>query len=1038
VRIFVGLDYFGAGNMGDDLMLAGFLRALSVSAPDAEITICTPHDLTGARRRFPSVRWLANDEPTREAAARAADVWLGLGDTPFQLESGAWVLDQVERERARCERLALPMAFLGAGCESAAAADDARARHILAAAQRLWARDAFSAELLAAHAPRGTVETGADLAHAYVGSVAPPALEPGVLGLLLAFERAATVDMRAVDAVVAARTPQTTRWLVQEARSFPFTERYLYAALPEATRAGVSLTALDYDHDALATYLAAYGAPETVVSSRYHGTLVAAWHGARVAVIARSGKLAGAAAELHLPTLDCVPDARALDGLIERAHAVDPARLQALHERALAMCEAFVAWARAMAEGRLHVSRTIEDAACEVPRTVNETLATPSPASSGVPLWDERELEHIRQAIFRAPLRTEPSEHEYVEGFFSERVYAEILRQFPSDDQAFRRWRNPGDSAVRFANYSQRQEIAIPDDADRLTAEQRDFWLAMWNLVCGPAFARVLFARFSDYVRRRFGEGVDDPSFIDERVRGTMILNQHDADYFLGPHTDRGEKLFTCVFYFPEHEGLEHLGTTLYEPLEAGFTCPGTAHHDPARFRRGETMPYRANSALVFARTDVMFHGVHALTAAELGGSRRRGIQMQFYVRNERRPEECKITLEVPMPEQMRAGTGDSVAYRLTNRAAVELASSAPYTTQLGYRWFDAQGRPVEAESGVGTELPGVLAPGEMRAGFVRIVAPREPGRYQLRVSAVQANVAWFDDLDPANGAVGWVTVWDPSSAERAAEEALTAAGEARREAPVDIVSERDDLVLGAGWYPVEHADGQTFRWVANDAVVYVAALRAVTHRLTVVVEPGPGVRGRPFDLTARLADGRQLGTVRVAGKQPATFTLPPESPSAFAITLRASGGGTFAVGDPRLLNFRVFAVDLERTADVLPAWAVPEAGFQPIEHHAGSVFRWVGGPAHIAIREGHGAVLAFDVEPGPGVGSAPFTLRVAGDAGTTIASIVIAARTTVRIPLDALGTSTHLVLQTDQGGRVVADDPRVLDYRVFLSDPTQ
>jgi hypothetical protein len=1037
MRLFVGLDYFGAGNMGDDLMLAGFLRALSSSAPDAEVTICTPHDPTGQRRRFPTVRWLADDEPTREAAARAADVWLGLGDTPFQLDSGGWVLDQVERERARCARLELPMAFLGAGCESAAAADDPRARRILADARRVWARDAHSADLLAPHAPRGVVETGADLAHAYLGSVAPPAVEPGILGLLLAFERAATIDMRAVEGMVAARAPQTTRWLVQEARSFPFTERYLYAALPATTRAGVSLTALDYAYDTLATYLAAYGAPEVIVSSRYHGTLVAAWHGARVAVVARSGKLVGAADDLDLPSLERVPDVGALAGLVERAHPVNRARLQALHERALAMCGAFVAWAREAAEGRLHVPRTFGDAACEVPRTVNETLANPSPARAGASLWDERELEHIRQAIFRAPLRAEPSEHEYVEGFFSEAVYAEILRLFPSEPEAFRRWRNPGDSAVRFANYSQRQEIAIPDDADRLTAEQRDFWLGMWNLVCGPAFARVLFARFGDYVRRRFGDAVDDPSFIDERVRGTMILNQHDADYFLGPHTDRGEKLFTCVFYFPEREGLEHLGTTLYEPLEAGFTCPGTAHHDPARFRRGETMPYRANSALVFARTDVMFHGVHALTADELEGSHRRGIQMQFYVRNERRPDECKITLDVPIPEQMRAGTGDSIAYRLTNRAAVELASSAPYTTQLGYRWFDAQGRPVDAEAGVGTELPGVLAPGETRAGFVRVVAPREPGRYQLRVSAVQANVAWFDDLDPANGAVAWVAVWDPSSTERAAEEALAAAGVARAEARTDIVAERDDLVLGAGWYPIEHAQGQTFRWVANDALVYVAALRPVTHRLTLVVEPGPGVGGRPFNLTARLADGRPLGTVRVAGKQPATFTLPPESPSAFVVTLHASGGGALATGDPRVLNFRVFAIELERTTDVLPAWAVPETGFQPLEHHAGSVFRWVGGAAHIAIRDGHGPWLALDVEPGPGVGSAPFTLRAETGAGVEVASIAIGARTTVRVPLDALGTSTHLVLKTEDGGRVVADDPRVLDYRVFLSDPT-
>ncbi|MGD1067917.1 MAG: polysaccharide pyruvyl transferase family protein, partial [Vulcanimicrobiaceae bacterium] len=742
MRLFVGLDYFGAGNMGDDLMLAGFLHVLATQAPQADVTICTPHDIASQRLRFPSVRWLAGDESTRESAAREADVWLGLGDTPFQLDSGPSSLDLLMRECERCARLGLPMVFLGAGCESAAAADDPRTQHVLAHAARVWTRDARSAELLAAHAPRDLVVTGADLAHAYLGSVTPPATEPGIFGLLLAFERAGTLDVDAVEGVVAARAALTTRWLVQEARSFPFTERFLYAMLSGAVRAGVSSTALDYARDSLATYLAAYGAPETVVSSRYHGTLVAAWHGARVAVVARSGKLLGAADDLDLPSAERVTDAGTLERLIDEAHPVDVSRLRALHERALAMCKAFFAGARDAAEGRLHGSRTFGDVVCEVPRTVNETLVTASPAPSETAPWDQRELEHIRQAIFGAPLRTEPSEYEYVEGFFSDAVYAEILRQFPTDPEAFRRWRNPGDSAVRFANYSQRQEISMPDDADRLPTEQRDFWLGMWNLLCGPAFARVLFARFGDYVRRRFGDAVDDPSFIDERVRGTMILNQHDADYFLGPHTDRGEKLFTCVFYFPEREGLEHLGTTLYEPLDAGFTCPGTAHHDPARFRRGETMPYRANSALVFARTDVMFHGVHPLTAEELQDSRRRGIQMQFYVRNERRPEECKITLDVPMPEQMRAGTGDSIAYRLTNRAAVELASSAPYTTQLGYRWFDAQGRAVDAESGVGTPLPGALAPGETRAGFIRIVAPSEPGRYQLRVSAVQANVA--------------------------------------------------------------------------------------------------------------------------------------------------------------------------------------------------------------------------------------------------------------------------------------------------------
>jgi hypothetical protein len=112
----------------------------------------------------------------------------------------------------------------------------------------------------------------------------------------------------------------------------------------------------------------------------------------------------------------------------------------------------------------------------------------------------------------------------------------------------------------------------------------------------------------------------------------------------------------------------------------------------------------------------------------------------------------------------------------------------------------------------------------------------------------------------------------------------------------------------------------------------------------------------------------------------------------------------------------------------------VPQDGFHPLEHYAGSIFRWVTGAAHIAIRDANHAWLALDVEPGPGVGSGSFTLRAETDAGMPIASFVIAARTTVRLPLDGLGKSRRLVLLTEEGGRVVAGDARVLDYRVFAS----
>jgi hypothetical protein len=525
------------------------------------------------------------------------------------------------------------------------------------------------------------------------------------------------------------------------------------------------------------------------------------------------------------------------------------------------------------------------------------------PAGRSEPIWDERELQHVRDAVCAATMRGEPSDHLYVENIFSERAYAGIERLFPSDPQAFRRWDNPGDPSIRFGNYLRRQEVRIPEEAGRLTAEQSEFWTAMIALLGGPQFARILFERFPAYVRSRFGSLLDDPSFIGRRVRGTMILNQHDADYYLGPHTDRGEKIFTCLFYFPEREGLDHLGTTLYRPLERGFSCPGLAHHDPARFERAETMPYRRNSSLIFARTDVMFHGVHALTEAELQGSRRRGIQMQLYVLNERPREQCRVTLQATLPERLRAGEDIRVDYRLTNRATTELASSFPYTTQLGYRWFDEAGMPVEADRGVGTELPGALAAGETKAGTLRVIAPQTPGRHTLRLSVVQEGVAWFDDIDPNNAASGTVVVADDGVGGTAF--ALEPDGG-------DIAAASDGVALGEGWHAAERFGPDVFRWVENDAVVHAAVLTPRRTALALVVEPGPGVGSASFVLSAGIDGGLELGSAVVTSRQRVAFVLPPQSPAVHRIVLHAAGGGRPTPNDTRVLNFRVFAVRLD------------------------------------------------------------------------------------------------------------------------------
>src|SRR5271170_1935236 len=120
-KIFMGHDFFGAGNFGDDLMLEGFLRCLLKSGNRAEVVAYTPHDIASQQRRFLAIEWHSSaDKQRREEHLRAADVWLGLGSTPFQLDSGPWMLDHLDSEREVCDQLGKPMVFLGVGCGSPA------------------------------------------------------------------------------------------------------------------------------------------------------------------------------------------------------------------------------------------------------------------------------------------------------------------------------------------------------------------------------------------------------------------------------------------------------------------------------------------------------------------------------------------------------------------------------------------------------------------------------------------------------------------------------------------------------------------------------------------------------------------------------------------------------------------------------------------------------------------------------------------------------------------------------------------------------
>ncbi len=74
------------------------------------------------------------------------------------------------------------------------------------------------------------------------------------------------------------------------------------------------------------------------------------------------------------------------------------------------------------------------------------------------------------------------------------------------------------------------------------------------------------------------------------------------------------------------------------------------------------------------------------------------------------------------------------------------LSQGGSFRIALGYRWFDAAGHVVIAE-GKRTLLPYDLPPGASARVAQQVVAPNQAGRYRLRLTLVQENVAWFDEM---------------------------------------------------------------------------------------------------------------------------------------------------------------------------------------------------------------------------------------------------------------------------------------------------
>jgi Polysaccharide pyruvyl transferase len=323
-------------------MLAGFLTGCRSFRDRLMLTCCTPFERASQAHRFSSIQWYPYDDAIRDQLIREADVWLGVGDTPFQTDSGDWFITHLQKEMAMCLEHKRPMYFLNVGVGNVSALDREDVREIIRNAERIWTRDEFSRQAIVTHLPEGRVSPGADLAHIYLRTLAlrgPLAHDThdGV-ALVLNFEKLPTEHL--IDDLIATIRrfpPGRFLWLFQECRKFPWSEAALFELFPPDVQSMLVPKSVQYQQATIVELAHILSAGSIMLTSRYHAAVAATWAGSRVSAYPRNDKVVGLIEEICVPPFGAF-NFEGISAAIERSRPVPETVLSNLADRAEAAC----------------------------------------------------------------------------------------------------------------------------------------------------------------------------------------------------------------------------------------------------------------------------------------------------------------------------------------------------------------------------------------------------------------------------------------------------------------------------------------------------------------------------------------------------------------------------------------------------------------------------------------------------------------------------------------------------------------------------
>lgn len=337
-RIFLGFDFYGAGNIGDDLMIKGFLKALSVKSDPRMICSIPEGRIWSQKRRFNQIDWLFLNEKERRDAIENCDYWLGIGGTPFQTLSGRWLLNKIYKDLQWAHEKKKLM--IGVGCEEEVIQEKFIARKITTHIDHIWTRDEKSRSILIDHlgADSRSVFTGGDLAHIalqeiFADSRSHSESPRDLLGIVYYSENYEPENLRVLKKFLT-RVSEERKIMfiandIRQTKGFEYSiYKKLWGRINIVFRRSPEVVIPDYGSLEIRNMVKHYLRCETVIASRYHAILIAAWAGCRVVALDRSSKIRYLAEELNIPLVEAPFTLDKLSEACSRAETISKTLLE--------------------------------------------------------------------------------------------------------------------------------------------------------------------------------------------------------------------------------------------------------------------------------------------------------------------------------------------------------------------------------------------------------------------------------------------------------------------------------------------------------------------------------------------------------------------------------------------------------------------------------------------------------------------------------------------------------------------------------------